>query len=91
MKPLFGKNELKGKGLDKHKVKSKVPKELKKVDGHTEKPTIELNFSDYFNRFSMWFQGYAIDIGSGIIKRIIPGWVWILLVVGVLILLWVVL
>jgi len=84
MKPLFDKKKLKGKGLQKQPTKkSKVPKELKKTAVTVEKPAIEFSWGDRLNQFGMWFQGFVVDASGEILKRIIPGWVWIALIVVV--------
>lgn len=75
---------IKIKGFDKHKVKSKIPKVLKSVKG-SEKPLIEFNFGDRINQFTMWLKGFVIDATGQIIKRIIPGWFWIALIVVIII------
>ncbi len=71
---------LKPKGLEKQKVKwqTKFDDRLRKG---ASRPSIELNTGDRFNQLVMWLQGFVIDIGAGIVKNIIPGYVWILLVV----------
>jgi hypothetical protein len=83
MRPLFTKEEmakLKPKGLERHKVKwqTKFSYRLGKVN---EKPEIEFSWSDRWNQVQMWLEGFAIDVGSGIIKNIIPGYFWLGLLV----------
>lgn len=90
MKPLFDKNKLKGKGLDRQKVKSKVPFRLDEVTA-TERPKIKFSWGDRLNQFAFWIKGFVIDASGEILKRAIPPYFWILLVVGVVIVLWMVL
>lgn len=83
MKPLFKKGELKEKGFDRQKVKSKVPFELNKVTSR-ERPEIEFSWSDRLNQFMFWLQGFVIDTTGEILKRAIPPYFWILLAVGII-------
>ena len=86
MKPLFSKKELKGKGLDRQKVKSKIPIKLDKVTG-AKRPEIKFSWSDRFNQFAFWIQGFVIDATGEILQRAIPPYFWIGLLAIILIVL----
>ena len=82
--------KLKPKGLERHKVKWQI-KFDSRLRGGAEKPEIDFSLSDYWKEFLMWFEGFAIEAGSKIIRNIIPGWFWIALLVVVVILILVIL
>lgn len=82
--------DLKPKGLQRHKVKWQTKLDSRLRTG-AEKPEITLSWGDRWNQFQMWFTGFAIDIGSGIIKNIVPGYFWIGLLVVVAVVLIIVL
>ncbi len=71
--------DLKPKGLERHKVKWQT-KFDSKLRTDAVKPEITFSWGDRFNQFAMWFQGFAVDAFTGIVRRIIPGYVWLALV-----------
>jgi len=87
MKPTFKKGELKGKGLDKQKEPPCQTKPDHRMRYGAERPLIKLNWGDRWNQFTMWFQGFVIDATGLIIKKAIPGWFWIALIIGIMIVL----
>jgi hypothetical protein len=72
--------KLKPKGLEKHKVKWQTKTDLR-LRSKQENPDVKLNLGDYWNRIVAWLEGFAIDVGTGVVKNIVPGYFYIALIV----------
>ncbi len=94
MKHLFSKDglkklrNLKPKGFKRHEIKWKKFHDHRLRTGAKEPENVgAYNLGNHLRSVQMWLEGFAVDVGSQVIKNIIPGYFWILLVVGIVIVL----
>lgn len=78
--------DIKPKPIEKPDKDIKVPSILKPIEGGS-KPSVTFNLSDYWNRFIMGLEGFLTRKAGEVLGYLVPMWVWVTLVVGILLLL----